>query len=38
MMEKNTTLTDLVSLGHWDKDPPPFYIHDPKDPYSALMN
>jgi len=39
MTEKNTTLTDLVSLGHWDpEDPPPFYIHDPKEPYSALMN
>jgi hypothetical protein len=39
MTEKNTTLTDLVSLGHWDpEDLPPFYIHDPKDPCSALMN
>jgi hypothetical protein len=39
MTEKNITLTDLVALGHWDpEDPPPFYIHDPKDPCSALMN
>jgi hypothetical protein len=39
MMENNTTLTDLDALGHWDPDnPPPFYIHDPKDPCTALMN
>jgi len=39
MTEKNTTLTDLVVLGHWDpEDPPPFYIHDPKDPCCTLMN
>jgi hypothetical protein len=39
MTEKNTTLTDHTALGHWDlDDPPPFYIHDPKDPCSALMN
>ena len=39
MTEKSTTLTDLVVLGHWDpEDPPPFYIHDPNDPCSALIN
>ena len=39
MTEKNTTLTDIVALGHWDpEDSPPFYIHDPKDPCCTLMN
>ena len=39
MTEKNTTLTDIVALGHWDpEDSPPFYIQYPKDPCCTLMN